>query len=230
MKRFLMFDLDDTILDFHHGEIEGVKRLLTQYGVRDVAQGLSVYKEINQKVWRLIEDGFDKKDLLNTRFSKTFIKFDIAVDGIQLEKEYREILDNNYRLIEGAKEMLISLRNQGYSIIAATNGVKSTQIKRLRGSEIIDLFDDIFVSEDIGFSKPNVNFFKHIFENHPQINSSNSVMIGDRLESDILGANRVKMQNIWFNLNGLKRNSFDFKPDYEAKNYQELISLIKEKL
>ena len=106
-----------------------------------------------------------------------------------------------------------------------TNGVAKTQPERLVGSGINNYFDEIFISEEIGYRKPEPQFFETILDNNPDRNISNTVMIGDRLSADIVGANAVGMKSIWYNPQQNQTTSKS-APTYIANDYQDILDLI----
>ncbi|WP_125588012.1 YjjG family noncanonical pyrimidine nucleotidase [Companilactobacillus jidongensis] len=226
MYKYVIFDLDDTLFDFHRGEVEGVRKLMKQEGVQHVDQGLQIYLSINKHVWEQIELGEPSQKLLDTRFALAFSKLGITVDGKELELQYREILNHNFYTINGAEQLLQDLKSVGTTLIVGTNGVKKTQLDRLDGSHLGQYFDDYFISDDIGFTKPDKRFFRPIFKRYPTITNKNTIMVGDNLNSDILGAKRVGLKNIWFNPQR-NINSLDFKPTYEVQTYQQVENIIK---
>jgi len=225
MIKYVIFDLDDTILDFHKGEIEGVSKILKQQGAPDVQKALQAYLELNKKIWENIETGASPQPLLNTRFSKTLALFGIDADGVKLEAQYREMLNHNFYTVPNVEELLTSLKNAGVNLFVGTNGVKVTQMERLKGSGLDKYFDDYFISEDIGFSKPSAEFFKPVFLRHPDLNKDNALMIGDRLQSDILGATRAGLNSIWFNPQKQINNS-EIQPTFVANNYQQVQEIV----
>lgn len=225
MSKYIIFDLDDTLLDFQKGEVEGVKKILKTNGVADIHQGFSTYQTINQKVWQQIESGVPRQPLLDTRFSKTLALFDIDANGVKLEAEYREMLNHNFYTLPGAAALLDSLKQNDFILFVGTNGVKKTQFDRLEGSGLLKYFDDYFISEDIGFSKPSTEFFSPIFKKYQQLTRENTFMIGDRLQSDILGANRVGLRSIWYNPNEMD-NTFDYQPTYTANSYDQIKQIL----
>ncbi len=117
MIKYMIFDLDDTILDFHKGEIEGVTQILKQQGVPDVQSALQAYLSLNKKIWENIETGASPQLLLNTRFSKTLAVFGIDADGVKLEAQYREMLNHNFYTIPNVTELLTNLKTVGISLL-----------------------------------------------------------------------------------------------------------------
>ncbi|WP_338214270.1 HAD family hydrolase [Companilactobacillus muriivasis] len=97
----------------------------------------------------------------------------------------------------------------------------------MKGSGLDKYFDDYFISEDIGFSKPSAEFFKPVFQRHPNLNKDNALMIGDRLQSDVLGANRAGLNSIWFNPRKQINNS-EIQPTFVANNFQQVREIVRD--
>ncbi|MFC6181717.1 YjjG family noncanonical pyrimidine nucleotidase [Lactiplantibacillus daowaiensis] len=225
MKQYAIFDLDNTLLDFTRGETEGVTQLLHQYGAQDVTQGLHIYQQINHQVWQAIEQGAEREPLLNSRFAKTFQQLGIQVAGPVVEQQYRHHLDTNYYTLPGATQLLAQLKQAQVTLIAGTNGIKATQLRRLAGSGLAPYFDQVFISEDVGVAKPDARFFAPIFKRNPALTATNALMIGDGLQSDILGAQQAALPSVWFNPQHLS-HAAAIQPTYEADSYAAIAKLI----
>lgn len=225
MIKNIIFDLDDTLLDFQRGEYEGVRSILKNAGAPDIEEAFKIYGQINANVWQQIESGKAAQPLLNRRFSDTLNLLNIKSDGQQLERIYRQHLNHNFHVIPGATNLLKQLKSNGFRLIVGTNGVAKTQHERLVGSGINSYFDEIFISEEIGYRKPEPQFFETILNNNPDRNISNTVMVGDRLSADIVGANAVGMKSIWYNPHQNQATS-KAAPTYIANDYQDILNLI----
>ncbi|MCP0887861.1 YjjG family noncanonical pyrimidine nucleotidase [Ligilactobacillus sp. WILCCON 0076] len=225
MVKNVIFDLDDTLLDFDRGEVEGVKAILKENGVTDIDLGFKTYLKINQNVWENIEAGADRQPLLDTRFSKTLARLGITANGQELEKKYRMMINRNFYTLAGAEQLLDKLKASGVQLIVGSNGVKQTQMQRLEGSGLIHYFNRFFISEDIGFSKPDTRFFNAILNASDDITAKNTIMVGDRLQSDILGAANTGIKSIWFNPKH-NANNFSYSPDYTVDNYADILKIV----
>lgn len=223
-KNYLIFDLDDTILDFKKGEKDGLNKVFKNHVIQDVHfdQWLPTFKQVNNAIWRQIEQGASAKELLDTRFSKTYQEFRVEADGKLLEMEYRSYLDENFFVLKGAKEMLLHLKKQNFQVIAGTNGKSSTQRNRLKGTGLEMLFEDIVISDEIGYAKPHRKFFDILMDRNKGMQPQNTLMIGDSLHSDIQGAINAGISNVWFNPFRLKNDS-GIIPDYEAHSFDEIV-------
>lgn len=225
MYKYLIFDLDDTLLDFKAGEKLGLDMVLTGHGISDLASALERYQVINHDLWRQVEQGADRTKLLDGRFAKLFAEFGQAVDGHTLEMEYRHYLDTNYAKVPEADTTLRALVDQNYTILAGTNGVKATQEARLSHSGLGIYFDAVYTSEEIGHSKPAAEFFQHIFDHERGMQSSKTVMIGDGLTADIQGAQNFGLDRIWVNLRN-EANQTEFIPTHEVHQLRDLQAIL----
>lgn len=225
MYKNIILDLDDTLLDFYKGEVDGVKTILTENGIEDIELGFQEYLKVNQQVWEKIEGGALRQPLLDTRFSQTLAMFGVNSDGKKLEEQYRNMINHNYHVLPGAENFLAQLKEYNFNLIVGSNGVKYTQMERLRGSGLLKYFSSFFISEDVGYSKPDKKFFDAIIQSEDRISSDNSLMIGDRLQSDILGANRSGIDSVWFNPDR-KNNHMNYNPKYTVNNYKQILNIL----
>lgn len=226
MKKYsyLIFDLDNTLLNFSKSETNALRGIFTKYGVIFNEETFATYKEINSELWHRLEEGVIKKEtVLTTRFIKFFATQGIEVDGSVCDDEYRRLLEARNDLMEGSLELLEALKAQGYKIYAGTNGVGRTQRKRLDNANMTHFFDGLYISEEVGFEKPDVRFFETIFTKEGIKDLSQVLMIGDSLSSDIRGANRIGIDSIWLN-DTSQDVSYD-KPTYQCTNLENIKNL-----
>lgn len=189
MYDIILMDLDNTILDFNAAEKDSFKEILNEIGLTYTEELLKQYKKINKSLWQELEQGkIPKETVLNTRFTEFFKLNSIQVDGTEIEKRYRFYLDNSSALIPNAEYTLVKLKTMGKRIYSASNGVYSTQIKRLSNAGIINLFDGHFISEIIKHEKPSPHFFDFCIKNLSETPKRSILMVGDSPTSDIQGA------------------------------------------
>lgn len=223
MKEYktLFFDVDDTLLDFGAAEKLALQLLFEEQKIPLTSEIETQYKEINQGLWKRFEAGeLDRDEVVNTRFSILFNEYGNKVDGTLLEKNYRTFLEQGHQLVNGAFELITELNSQ-YDLYIVTNGVSSTQDKRLRASGLYPLFKGIFVSEDTGFQKPMKEFFDYVFARIPHFEVNQALIIGDSLSADILGGVAAGMDTCWFNPK-MKPYDSDIIPTYQIHKLEEL--------
>lgn len=218
---YLIFDLDNTLLNFSQSELSALKGIFTKYGVIFNEDTFESYKKINKELWDKLEAGTIKKEtLLNRRFEAFFATQGVQVDGAVADDEYRGLLEERNDLMPGGLELLKKLKEAGYIILAGTNGVGRTQRKRLENADMTSFFDALYISEEVGFEKPDVRFFETIFATEGIKDMSKVLMIGDSLTSDIRGANRIGIDSVW--LNNDYHGVINDNPTYECTNLNEL--------
>ncbi len=223
----LLFDLDHTLLDFTAGEEIALTQFLESMDVADIDGFKSIYRPINQGMWKDLEKGLiSKKELINTRFSRAFAHFGRQVDGPAMAMRYQEFIGRQGQIFTGADNLLQSLTDRGYHIYAATNGVTYIQENRLQHSPIKPYFKKVFISEQMGTQKPAADFYEKIAEQIPDFDYGKALMIGDSLTADIQGGNNVGIDTVWYNPTKLTNHS-SAKPTYTVRNYQELWNLLK---
>ncbi|MBF0818628.1 YjjG family noncanonical pyrimidine nucleotidase [Streptococcus acidominimus] len=227
--KFLLFDLDHTLLDFARGEEQALNQFLEVMGVEDKEAFKAYYKPMNQAMWKELEQGkISKVDLINTRFARAFAHFGREVDGQEMALLYQDYISQQGQTFDGAVDLLQQLLGLGYDLYGATNGVTYIQENRLAHSPIQSFFKEIFISEQMGTKKPEVLFYEKIAEQIPGFTKEQALMIGDSLTADVQGGNNAGIDTVWYNPTSLE-NQTSAQPTYEVKNYQELLALLKGK-
>lgn len=227
MKKYntLLFDLDDTILDFTKGEKVALTALFEEMNMSNVQDIIDDYVVLNKSLWRELEKGKVTRDyVLNNRFSMLFNKYNKHVDGEEIEKKYRYYLDLQHEYIDGAEEILKDLCKD-YKLFIITNGVSNTQFKRIKDANIERCFTEIFVSEDIGYQKPAKEFFDAILKKINDFDLRKTLIIGDSLTADIGGGISAGIDTCWFNPNRIE-NLTDIKPTYEINKITDLYDIL----
>ncbi|WP_125571264.1 YjjG family noncanonical pyrimidine nucleotidase [Lacticaseibacillus songhuajiangensis] len=223
MHANLIFDLDNTLLDFSASEADGLTQVFADYGITDDAQTRAIYERVNHGLWAQLERGeITREQLLDVRFA-SFLKAIARTElpAHAMEKQYRQLLNSGHKREPGAKTLLTNLHAQGFRILAGTNGNSATQHQRLRDSHLAPLFDGVYISEELGHDKPDVKFFDAIFAAEKELTRQNTLMIGDGLNSDIRGGVNYGLKTVWVNLAGSQNNT-ELHPNYEVDSLDEL--------
>ena len=224
--KFLLFDLDHTLLDFDTAEDVALTQLLKEEGVEDIQAYKDYYIPMNKALWKDLElKKIRKQELVNTRFSKLFSHFGIEKDGVYLAERYQFYLAQQGQVFSGAMELLDNLIDRGYELYAATNGITAIQTGRLAQSGLAPYFNQVFISEQLQTQKPDAEFYEKIGARIPNFNKNPALMIGDSLSADIQGGNNAGIDTIWYNPHHLKNKSLA-QPTYEIDSYQALLELL----
>lgn len=198
----VFFDLDHTLWDFEKNSALTFKKIIARNAIEiDLETFLAVYNPINFEYWKLYrEEKVTKKELRYQRLKRTFDTMGLTVsDSLihTLAKEYILYLSHYNHVFPHTFEVLDYLK-QKYRLHIITNGFQEVQDKKLRKSNLSGYFDQVINSEMAGVKKPNPHIFKLALE-MAKARPENSVMIGDNLEADILGAKALGFQLIHFN-------------------------------
>ncbi len=202
--KHIFFDLDHTLWDFETNSNIAFETIFKQHKVKiDLKKFLNYYRGINENYWKLYrEEKITKEELRLGRLKDTFVKINHKVD-IQLIEDlsvgYIDVLPNNNQLFEGAHEILEHLF-VNYKLHIITNGFNEVQYKKIENSGLAKYFDKIITSEDAGVKKPNPIIFEYALAAANAI-SSESIMIGDNWEADIMGAKDAGFDVIYCNFN-----------------------------
>ncbi len=203
--KHIFFDLDHTLWDFETNSIQTFKQVLKMYNIGiDLSKFMEVYSPINHNYWKLYRDNkVSKSELRYGRLKDTFdrLDYDISDELIDvLAEEYINYLPFNNALFDGTHEILTYLKPK-YKIHIITNGFEEVQHKKMSNANLLEYFDKIITSEEVGVKKPNRKIFEYAL-NKANALLEESMMIGDNFEADILGARNAGMQTIFCKFNG----------------------------
>lgn len=221
----LFFDIDNTLLDFDASEKKSLQKVYNNMNMDFDDADLSHYRNINESMWRSYERGeMTIEEIFDTRFTKVFKAYGKDVDGILVERIYREYLNNRHDVIDGAEELLGTLSKK-YSIYAVTNGLAETQYQRLKDSGLHKYFSGIFPSSEVGHKKPDIEYFQYVFSKIENFEPKSGLVIGDNLLSDIYGGINAGLDTCWYNIRGVEKDT-EIIPNYEIKQLEELYEIL----
>lgn len=224
MIEFLFLDLDDTILDFQKAERLALAKTLESFGLPPTDTVLARYHEINREHWeRLERKELTRQQVLVGRFAALFAEMGLSAQAEQVARAYEENLSQGHYFLPGAEEALKSLSKK-YKLYLASNGTARVQAGRLKSAGIIPYFQEIFVSEEMGYNKPDPAYFDACFARIPGFRKDRAMMVGDSLTSDILGGIQAGIATCWVNPH---HKAGSIRPDYEIESIVQLEALLK---
>lgn len=223
--RWLLFDADNTLFDFDRSERYALEKALGGIGVAFDQEYLDTYHKINRACWRAFEDGrLPKSQLRTKRFEDYFSAIGVEADPVRFSEDYLHQLSTTDFMLEGARSLLDDLTGQ-YKLAIITNGLKEVQRPRIAKAGLMDRFDVIVVSDEIGHSKPHPAFFDYAFGEMQQPEKAGVLVVGDNLNSDIKGGINYGLDTCWYNHFG-EENQSEVRPTYEVAQ----ISAVREVL
>lgn len=224
--KLVIFDLDNTIWDFETNSREALDELFHKTKadhniVHDFDFFHSNYVEINYKCWSDYEKGLiDKHHLRYGRFYDAFARTNFHDRRVidEVANRYIEISRTKTVVFDGTYEVLEYL-NKKYKLAIITNGFSEVVEHKMRNCRLDEYFDYVQTSEAAGVQKPNTKIFELVM-NQFGVSANESIMIGDNLDTDILGGKNAGMKTILF-------DPKDAHKEYEDLKVTNLKQLIK---
>lgn len=219
--KYLLFDADQTLWDFKKTEEIALSILFNYFNIPNNEEMVEKYMSGNSLCWKEYEEGkLSLKELETKRWELFFSKTGLSYSAKEAAELFGKSIAENGILLEGAEDFLSSIRDLPKALV--TNGIARIQRRRLKDTKIEKYFDHIFISDEIGYHKPQKELFLYILQKIEK-KSKDCIMIGDSEKSDIEGAISVNMESIYFSLCGKK----SAKATYCVSNYKELEELIR---
>ena len=226
MIEFLLLDLDDTILDFHKAERIALSKTFRDFGLEPREEVLELYHKINKWHWEQLELGIMTRDqVLVGRFDRLFQELGMEVDAAACMKRYEHNLSIGHYFLPGAEEAVKKLHEK-YRLFLVSNGTATVQHGRLTSAGLYPYFEQVFISQNIGYNKPDKAYFDRCFERIPGFAPEKALMVGDSLTSDIKGGINAGLKTVW--INPRHKPCGDIRPDYEIEGLPQLEALLEE--
>lgn len=227
MIRNVLFDLDDTLFDFHKAEKIALTKTLVHFGIDPTEETLALYSTINAAHWKRLELGeILREEVKVGRYRELFKTIGVECDPVKATAYYESMLAIGHYFMPGAPELLEELYGK-YRLYIVSNGTAKVQEGRIGSSGIAKYMDGIFISQILGANKPDKQFFDICFAEIPDFSLSETVIIGDSLSSDIKGGINAGITTVWFNPKGIESDN-DIKPDYTIKELSEVPGLLSQ--
>jgi|TARA_B110000240_G_scaffold158982_1_gene177203 putative hydrolase of the HAD superfamily len=225
----VFFDLDRTLWDFDLNSYNTLLDIFHDFslkdkGIKDPVFFIEQYIKINESLWSLYRDDLiTKEDLRSRRFYQTLQEY--SIQDLQLAKDIGDAYVKNSPLqtvlFPHTIEILTYLQKK-YSLSIITNGFEEVQHIKLKASAIDHFFDHVVTSEAVDVKKPNPIIFQYALDK-AKVSAKSSIMIGDDLPVDILGAKSMGMSHVFFNP---KKNSHSQKIDFEISCLSDLKNIL----
>ncbi|MDN5332793.1 MAG: 2-haloacid dehalogenase [Sphaerochaeta sp.] len=227
MYRYLFFDADGTLFDFEQAEHNAFWKMAKSLDLPLEREHEQCYIRCNTAVWRQFEKGeVTIEELKVKRFADFASETGISLDAEKASGSYQHQLSKQGILFDESSTVLETLKERGYILFLATNGIAQVQRGRIAVSHTERYFDDIFISEEVGYQKPDPRFFTHMFEVTGLSNQKQrSLMIGDSLSSDIAGGIASGMDTLWLNREG-KPLDPKIQPTYVRNSLSSLLEFL----
>ena len=231
MPKVILLDIDDTLLSFQGYVRDAMEKGMDAFGIGPFKEEmLSVFHQVNTRLWHRLEKGeLSFEELKKIRWNLVFEALGLRADGIKFEEYFRDRLFDSAIPVEGAMELLEYLKGK-YILCAASNGPYHQQVNRLKVGGMLPFFTHLFISEEMGFSKPSFEFFAVCLERlnegrEERILPEDIIIIGDSLSSDFAGGKGAGMKTLFFNP---KKQDVpqELRPDFTVNTLHEIQNIL----
>ena len=234
MHHNFLFDLDQTLLDFHASEYKALGIVLRSNGLSFSDEIYQAFKGYNKTLWLELERGnITRQELFMKRFQYAFSLCEgdaAALDPLKINDDFIYTMSVNGVPMDGALEFIRRLKENipDARIYIASNGATVNAKGRMASTGLDQYVEYLFISEDMGVTKPDAAFFDICLERIAEPRSS-CIMIGDSLSSDMLGAKNASIDSVWFMPSGdVEKSLREYDINYSASDFDELYVVLEE--
>lgn len=223
----ILFDADNTLLDFDAAENKALAETLAHYGIEPSHETVEKYREINSALWLQLERGQIRREkLVNERFNRFLKTMGVSGNGAEMNRYYLEQLSTHPDSFPGTLEVLREL-SEVATLALVTNGFERVQSRRAREAGIMDYMEEAFVSEKLDCEKPNRKIFDAALRALGVESRDRVLVVGDSLTSDVQGGVNAGLDTCWLNVSHAA-NPGKVQPTYEIDRLDALYSIVME--
>ena len=233
LHKNLLFDLNQTLLDFHASERKALEIVVTKNGLKYTDEVYDHFKAYNKALWLGLEKGaISRTELFTMRFTDllNFCEGDnTGIDPLEVNADFIRTMSVNGVPMPGALDCIRAIKAAipDSRIYIASNGATINAKGRMASTGLDKLIAHLFISEDMGVNKPEAEFFD-ICLNEIGEPKETCIMIGDSLSSDMLGAKNAGIASVWFMpIGDVEAAVSEYDIDYCASTYDELLEVLK---
>ena len=187
MIKAIFFDIDDTILDYDKCALFTVRRACETLGVPYSEAVQTEYRRVDDALWAQQKAGVLTIPQVLDKRNAHMMDYLGLTDGISFQEAFIAAFAESADLVEGVEAVLAACKEKGLPLYCASNGFMEVQVNRLTKAGVLHYFEQLFVSQSIGYEKPNIRFFEHCLEQTGYTPEA-VLMVGDSLTADIKGA------------------------------------------
>ena len=222
--QWILFDADETI--FYFDNFAGLKNMFTRYDVSFTQNDFDEYQSLNKPLWVEYQNGKISAEQLQTRRFKHWSN-KLNISAKELNSQFLDSMAEICKTLPGADELITYLHNNNIKMGIITNGFAQLQQIRLERTGFHSYFSPVVISELVGVAKPNPLIFQHAYEQMGAPDKAQVLMVGDTLESDILGGNNFGFDTCWLNHHD-KAHTKEITPTHQVKELNGLLVWLKD--
>ena len=234
----VFIDFDDTLYDTHGNAVIALQELFGQFQLSryftNPDRFYDAYWKANYDLWHQYALGQVERDYLVVERFRRPLSAGFTPQGTAFEPSeslcreigdaFLELCADKPGVVEGAHRLMQHLKQRGYRTHMCSNGFHEVQYRKLRASGLDNYFDTVVLSEDAGANKPSSEYFDYAFR-MTHARPSTTVMIGDNISTDIIGAHQAGIHTIFFNRFNLEHPSNSIA-DVEVRSLDEICGIL----
>lgn len=217
----LLCDADDTVLDFQAAMRTSIINAARAVGIKATDDKIiKEFGDITVIVWRKLEDeGLIRDELDKLRFAMLKERLNEDFDPSAMSEAFMREMKSTRFLIDGATEFLSAVRARGIKVYIVTNGFAPIAHERLKALD--GCIDGAFISDEIGYNKPDPRLFDYVI-NMLGVDKSRALVFGDSVNSDIRGGNDSGLDTCLYD----PRGGTESNADYTVRCFDELLRIL----
>jgi 5'-nucleotidase len=220
--QWILFDADETLFKFD--AYRGLRHMFEQYRINFSHTDYLRYEAINKPLWSQYQQGLiDAKTIHQLRFAEWSSQ--LKIPSADLNKSFIAAMIDICEPLDGALNLLNKLQGK-IKLGIITNGYAALQEIRLKKMGLQEHFEILIISEEVGFAKPHKAIFEHALQKMGQPCPSSVLMVGDTIDSDILGGLNAGFDTCWLNHHKQLPHPH-ITPHYEISSLDQLQQILK---
>ena len=230
----LFIDFDDTLYDTHGNAVIALSETFEAFHLErffpDPQVFYDAYWWANIDLWSRYSKGEITRDyLIVERFRRPLSEGQgLEVTEalcLEMSDKFLDYCSSKPGVVEGAHELMDYLSRRGYRMHMTSNGFHEVQYKKLAACGLRDYFDTIILSEDAGVNKPSPLFFEYAFK-VSGAHRKTTLMIGDNLQTDIMGALSSGIDAMLFNRWNVDTHDCPQSPTFIVNHLKDIMEIL----
>lgn len=230
----LFIDFDDTLYDTHGNAVIALGETFEWYHLEryfdDPQKFYDAYWCANIDLWSRYSKGEISRDyLIVERFRRPLSEgrgMEVTEKlCLEMSDRFLDFCASKSGVIDGAHEVIAYLKGRGYRMHMTSNGFHEVQYRKLAACGMRDCFDTIILSEDAGANKPSQVYFEYALR-MSGAQRETTLMIGDNLQTDILGALNAGIDAMLFNRWEVDKKDITQQPSFIVDNLRDVMNIL----
>ena len=230
----LFVDFDDTLYDTHGNAVIALRETYEAFHLERYFSAPEIFYDAywlaNIDLWTRYSKGEITRDYLIVERFRRPLSVGNGLDVteqlcLEMSDTFLDFCSTKPGVVDGAHELMDYLKGKGYRMHMTSNGFHEVQYKKLAACGLRDYFDTIILSEDAGVNKPSPAFFEYAFQRSGACRET-TLMIGDNLQTDILGALNAGIDAMLFNRWHVDVDDSSQMPTFIVDNLKEIMTVL----